>query len=45
MDYDYKESVLRYDIENDLKKGKHTFKLNVTDNVGNESNYNSTFIY
>ena len=45
MDYDYKRNILRYDIENDLKKGQHTFKLNVTDNVGNESNYISTFIY
>ena len=45
MDYDYKRDLLRYDIDEKLTKGKHTFTLKVTDNVNNEKVYTADFTY
>ena len=45
MDYDYKKQLLRFDIDKTLSKGKHNFKLTVTDNVGNKKDYKATFTY
>ena len=45
MDYDYKNHLLRFDIENNISKGKHTFTLKVVDNVGNTTNYSANFTY
>ena len=36
---------LRYDIDEKLTKGKHTFTLKVTDNVNNEKVYTADFTY
>ena len=43
MDYDYKRKLLRFDIENTITKGEHTFTLEVVDNMGNSKNYKATF--
>jgi hypothetical protein len=45
MDYDYKRNLLRFDIENNIRKGKHTFTLKVIDNVGNATEYKAEFTY
>ena len=45
MDYDYKTKLLRFDIQKNISKGKHTFTLKVIDNVGNSSNYKAEFTY
>jgi hypothetical protein len=45
MDYDYKRNLLRFDIEKNISKGKHTFILKVIDNVGNATNYKAEFTY
>ena len=45
MDYDYKRNLLRFDIEKNISKGKHTFTLKVIDNVGNATNYKAEFTY
>ena len=45
MDYDYKRNLLRYDIDEKLTKGKHTFTLKVTDNVNNKKVYTADFTY
>lgn len=45
MDYDYKRNLLRYDIDKNLEKGKHTFTLEVKDNVGNTKKYTANFTY
>ena len=45
MDYDYKKNLLRFDIEKNISKGKHTFTLKVIDNVGNATNYKAEFTY
>ena len=45
MDYDYKRSLLRFDIEKNISKGKHTFTLDVIDNVGNSTKYRAEFTY
>ena len=45
MDYDYKRNLLRFDIEKNISKGKHTFTLKVIDNVENEKNYKAEFTY
>jgi hypothetical protein len=45
MDYDYKRNLLRYDIDEKLTKGKHTFTLKVIDNVNNEKVYTADFTY
>ena len=39
MDYDHKKESLRFDIDNNISKGEHTFTLEVIDNVGNTTNY------
>ena len=45
MDYDHKKNLLRFDIENNISKGEHTFTLEVIDNVGNMTNYEAKFTY
>ncbi len=45
MDYDYKNNLLRFDIDKNISKGKHTFTLEVEDNVGNKIEYKAAFIY
>ena len=45
MDYDYKKKLLRFDIDKNLKKGKHTFTLKVIDNVKNATEYKAEFTY
>ncbi|MEC7863940.1 MAG: M23 family metallopeptidase [Bacteroidota bacterium] len=45
MDYDYKNNLLRFDIEQNISKGEHTFTLKVVDNIGNVSNYSAEFTY
>ena len=45
MDFDAKNSLLRYDFDDRLKSGKNQFKLEVTDNVGNKGVYEATLHY
>ena len=45
MDYDYKNNLLKFDIEKNISKGKHTFTLNLIDNVGNTTDYKAEFTY
>mgnify|MGYP000183839003 CR=1 FL=1 len=45
MDYDYKNNLLRFDIDKNISKGKHTFTLEIEDNVGNKKEYKAAFIY
>ena len=45
MDYDYKKNLLRFDIDKNISKGKHTFTLKVIDNVDNEKIYSADFTY
>tara|TARA_B110000967_G_scaffold192989_1_gene220078 strand:- start:197 stop:1897 length:1701 start_codon:yes stop_codon:yes gene_type:complete len=45
MDYDYKRNLLKFDIDNNVSKGKHTFTLNLIDNVGNATDYKAKFTY
>lgn len=40
-DYDAKNKLLMYQIDNHIKKGHNTFKVVVTDMVGNESVYST----
>ena len=45
MDYDHKKNLLRFDIEDNLTKGEHTFTLEVIDNAGNIKKYEAQFTY
>ncbi len=45
LDYDYKRNLVRFDIDKSLTKGKHTFTLEVSDKVGNITNYKAIFTY
>ena len=45
MDYDHKKNLLRFDIEDNLTKGKHTFTLEVIDDAGNIKKYEAQFTY
>ena len=45
MEYDYKKNLLRFDIDNNISKGKHNFTLEVIDNVGNTTKYEAKFTY
>lgn len=45
MDFDGKNSLLRYDFDNRLTSGKNQFKLEVTDNAGNKAVYEATLNY
>ncbi len=45
MDFDAKNSLLRYDFDDRLKSGKNQFKLEVIDNVGNKGVYEATLNY
>ena len=40
-----KKNLLRFENEDNIKTGQHTFTLQVTDNVGNTSNYTALFNY
>ena len=44
MEYDYKRKLLTYIIQQDLEKGKHTFKLKVSDKIGNSTIYKADFV-
>ena len=44
MEYDYKRKLLTYIIQQDLEKGKHTFKLEVSDKIGNSTTYKADFV-
>ncbi len=44
MEYDLKTKMLTYHFDKYLKKGKNTFQLTVSDNVGNKTAY-ETLIY
>lgn len=44
MEYDSKNSLLFYEIDNHLKAGNNTFELVVTDNVGNKAKYQTTIV-
>ena len=44
MEFDYKKHRLVHYFELDLAKGPHTFKLEVKDNQGNTSTYETNFI-
>lgn len=39
MEYDFKRHLLTYTFDDNLKPGKNTFELYVTDKVGNESKF------
>ena len=45
MDYDHKRNLLRWDIQENIITGDHTFILKVVDNVGNTANYKADFTY
>jgi len=45
LDYDHKKNLVRFDIDNNISKGEHTFTLKVIDNVGNTTNYKAKFTY
>ena len=45
LDYDHKKNLVRFDIDNNISKGEHTFTLKVIDNVGNTTNYKARFTY
>ncbi len=44
MDYDAKNSLLSYIIDEHMPKGKNNFHLVVTDAVGNKSSYDATLV-
>ncbi len=44
MEYDLKNDLLTYYIDNHLPEGKNDFKLTVTDNVGNVSEYETVIV-
>lgn len=44
MDYDAKNNLLRYSVDDRMKPGKNEFRLVVRDDVGNESVYRATLI-
>jgi len=43
MEYDYKNKLLTHKIKDDLDKGEHIFKLEVTDKLGNLNKYIAKF--
>jgi hypothetical protein len=43
MEYDYKTGRLWHDLDNNLKSGKHTFSLVVSDNKDNKNLYSISF--
>ncbi len=45
MEYDVKNSLLKYDFNSILKKGENNFKIEVTDNMDNVSEYNCIIHY
>ena len=45
LDYDHKQNIVRFDIDNNISKGEHNFSLKVIDNVGNTTTYNADFTY
>ena len=45
MEYDYKTNLLQFNINQNLSFGKHTFTLNLIDNVGTSTKYEADFTY
>ena len=45
LDYDHKQNLVRFDIDNNIIKGEHIFTLKVIDNVGNTAKYEAKFTY
>jgi len=45
LDYDHKQNLVRFDIDNNIIKGEHIFTLKVIDNVGNIAKYEAEFSY
>ena len=45
MEFDPKKARLTHYFEKELEKGKHIFKLEVTDDKDNTSYYKAEFIY
>ena len=45
MDYDHKRDLLKFEIKNNISKGKHNFTLKLIDNVGNFTDYKAEFTY
>ena len=45
LDYDHKQNLVRFDIDNNIIKGEHIFTLKVIDNVGNTAKYEAEFTY
>ena len=43
MEYDYKRKLLDFELPKDFEKGKHTFKLIVSDKLKNEKSYIAEF--
>lgn len=43
MEYDYKNKLLIHKIKDDLDKGEHMFKIEVTDKLGNLNKYMAKF--
>lgn len=44
MKYDYKNDIIRYNMDLPLTKGPHSFQLKVTDDLGNTAYFNETII-
>ena len=44
MEYDYKRKLLTYEIQKELGKGKHIFKLEVSDKLDNTTIYTAEFL-
>jgi hypothetical protein len=44
MDYDAKRDMLTYKFDDRIKPGKNAFRLVVTDNCGNKSEYSTTLV-
>lgn len=43
MEYEPKKSLLYHEFDGHIKKGKHTFRLEVTDLAGNKNSYECSF--
>ena len=44
MEYDYKRKLLTYEIPKELGKGKHIFKLEISDKLDNTTIYTAEFL-
>lgn len=45
MDYDAKNNLLEYRFDEMLRAGNNDFRMEITDNAGNKSNYKATLSY